>query len=199
MINLCLIRQRNKQSGFTLIEILIALAIFTIMSMMAYAGLAAVLDARASTLPRAEQLAQLQTTLYLLNEDINQAINRPVRDELGSNEAALGLGKGNEVLVLTRIVPDWTSDSVTHKLQRVSYRLEAGVLYRRVYDVLDRTQKTTYTSKKLLKTSVFTLKQYNKKSQNWEPFNGGANAGALDVSVNLESLGVIHRSFLLHS
>ena len=92
----------SKQQGFTLLEILIALAIFAIMSMMAYAGLAAILDARASTVPRSQQLAQLQTTLYLFNEDLNQVINRPIRDQFGSSEPAFSIGRGNEILFLTR-------------------------------------------------------------------------------------------------
>ena len=85
----------SGQQGFTLLEILIALAIFSIMSMMAYAGLTAVLDARASAVPRSEQLAQLQTTLYLLNEDLSQIIKRPIRDEFGTTEPAFSVGRGN--------------------------------------------------------------------------------------------------------
>ncbi len=193
-----LYKQRNKQVGFTLIEILIALAIFTIMSMMAYAGLAAVLDAKANTVPRSEQLAQLQTTLYLLNEDFTQVIDRSIRDELGSNDSAFDRGRGHEVLVFTRTVPDWTNDMTPNKVQRISYRIEEGVLYRRVYDLLDRTLQTTYTTRKLLNIKELTLKQYVKESKSWEPYNGGGEIPvALDISFSLESLGKIHRTFLL--
>lgn len=190
-------RERPKQLGFTLIEILIALAIFTIMSMMAYAGLAAVLDARSHSVPRSEQLAQLQTTLYLLNEDLTQVIDRPIRDELGSQESAIGQGRGGEILVLTRIAPDWINDSVPYKLQRVSYQLEEGVLFRNVVDVLDRTQKTSGTRRKLLKTSTIIVKQYDQLTKSWEPFMGGKVPAALDISFNLGRLGLINRSFIL--
>ena len=197
MLRKGLYKQRTKQQGFTLIEILIALAIFTIMSMMAYAGLAAVLNARSHTVPRSEQLAQLQKTLYLLNEDLTQVIDRSIRDELGSQEPALGPGRGGEVLALTRTVPNWMNETTPYKLQRVSYLIEEGVLYRRVYDVVDRTQKTSYVRRKLLKTPTVILKQYDSLTQRWTPFNGGKMPAALDISFNLEGLGLINRSFIV--
>ncbi|MEI8209686.1 MAG: type II secretion system minor pseudopilin GspJ, partial [Methylococcales bacterium] len=189
----------SGQQGFTLLEILIALAIFSIMSMMAYAGLAAVLDARASTVPRSEQLAQLQTTLYLLNEDLSQIINRPIRDEFGTTEPAFSVGRGNEILVLTRTVPSWSNNSGVNSLLRVSYSLEKDALYRRVWSIPDRTQQTEYRSRKLITTHGVALSKFNVETQTWEPLIGGIDIPkALDISIKLDGLGTIHRSFLIH-
>ena len=189
----------SGQQGFTLLEILIALAIFSIMSMMAYTGLAAVLDARASTVPRAEQLAQLQATLYLLNEDLSQIINRPIRDEFGTTEPAFSVGRGNEILVFTRTVPSWSNNADSNSLLRVSYRLENDALYRRVWSIPDRTQQTEYRSRKLITTHGVTVTKFNVETQAWEPLIGGIDIPkALDISIKLEGLGTIHRSFLIH-
>jgi general secretion pathway protein J len=189
----------SGQQGFTLLEILIALAIFSIMSMMAYTGLAAVLDARASTVPRAEQLAQLQATLYLLNEDLSQIINRPIRDEFGTTEPAFSVGRGNEILVFTRTVPSWSNNADSNSLLRVSYRLENDALYRRVWSIPDRTQQTEYRSRKLITTHGVTVTNFNVETQAWEPLIGGIDIPkALDISIKLEGLGTIHRSFLIH-
>ncbi len=189
----------SGQRGFTLLEILIALAIFSIMSMMAYAGLAAVLDARASTVPRSEQLAQLQTTLYLLNEDLSQIINRPIRDEFGTTEPAFSVGRGNEILVFTRTVPSWSNNADSNSLLRVSYSLEKDELYRRVWSIPDRTQQTEYRSRKLITTHGVALSKFNVETQAWEPLIGGIDIPkALDISIKLEGLGTIHRSFLIH-
>ena len=187
----------SKQQGFTLLEILIALAIFAVMSMMAYAGLAAVLDARASTVPRAQQLAQLQTTLYLLNEDLSQVINRPIRDQLGSSEPAFSIGRGNEILVFTRTVPSWLANSNENNLLRVSYSLEKEALYRRVWTIPDRTQQTEYRRRKLLVTQGVTIKGFSAKTKTW----GGIVdeiPQALDISFKLDGLGSVHRTFLIH-
>ena len=193
-------QQSHYNQGFTLLEILIALAIFAIMSMMAYAGLAAVLDARAATEPRSEQMAQLQTTLYLLNEDLSQAINRPIRDELGSAEPAFSGGRGNEILVFTRRVPTWSSYSAANSLQRVSYRFENGALYRQVWTLPDRTPQTQYRRRKLINAEQVTVRFYNEESQTWLPFNGssGGMPKALEIGFNLAGLGSIQRSFLLY-
>ena len=187
----------SKQQGFTLLEILIALAIFAVMSMMAYAGLAAVLDARASTIPRAQQLAQLQTTLYLLNEDLSQVINRPIRDQLGSSEPAFSIGRGNEILVFTRTVPSWSTNSSENNLLRVSYSLEKEALYRRVWTIPDRTQQTEYRRRKLLVMQGVTIKGFSAKTKTWGEIVGEIPL-ALDISFKLDGLGSVHRTFLIH-
>jgi general secretion pathway protein J len=187
----------SKQQGFTLLEILIALAIFAVMSMMAYAGLAAVLDARASTVPRAQQLAQLQTTLYLLNEDLSQVIKRPIRDQLGSSEPAFSIGRGNEILVFTRTVPSWLANSSETNLLRVSYSLEKEALYRRVWTIPDRTQQTEYRRRKLLVTQGVTIKGFSAKTKTWGEIVGEIPQ-ALDISFKLDGLGSVHRTFLIH-
>ncbi len=187
----------SKQQGFTLLEILIALAIFAVMSMMAYAGLAAVLDARASTVPRAQQLAQLQTTLYLLNEDLSQVINRPIRDQMGSSEPAFSIGRGNEIFVFTRTVPSWSTNSSENNLLRVSYSLEKEALYRRVWTIPDRTQQTEYRRRKLLVTQGVTIKGFNPKTKSWGDIVGEIPL-ALDISFKLDGLGSVHRTFLIH-
>ena len=187
----------SQQQGFTLLEILIALAIFAVMSMMAYAGLAAVLDARASTVPRAQQLAQLQTTLYLLNEDLSQVINRPIRDQLGSSEPAFSIGRGNEILIFTRTVPSWSTNSSENNLLRVSYSLEKEALYRRVWTIPDRTQQTEYRRRKLLVTQGVTIKGFSAKTKTWGEVVGEIPQ-ALDISFKLDGLGSVHRTFLIH-
>jgi general secretion pathway protein J len=183
-----------------LLEILIALAIFAIMSMMAYAGLGAILDARAATEPRAEQMAQLQSTLYLLNEDLSQFINRPIRDEFGSTEPAFTAGRGSELVTFTRSVPNWTANAAANSLQRVSYRFEKGALFRQVWTVPDRTQLTQYRRRKLLNAEQVSIRYYSAESQNWLPFNGsgGGIPSAIEISFNLTGLGGIQRLFLLH-
>jgi general secretion pathway protein J len=187
----------SRQQGFTLLEIVIALAIFSVMSMMAYAGLAAMLDARASTVPRAQQLAQLQTTLYLLNEDLSQVIKRPIRDQLGSSEPAFSIGRGNEILVFTRTVPSWLANSSETNLLRVSYSLEKEALYRRVWTIPDRTQQTEYRRRKLLVTQGVTIKGFSAKTKTWGEVVGEIPQ-ALDISFKLDGLGSVHRTFLIH-
>ena len=188
----------RSQGGFTLLEILVALAIFAILSMMAYSGLAAILEARESTRPRSALLAQLQATWYFLNEDLSLAVDRPIRDELGSMEPAFGIGRGNEILVLTRTTPTWTGD-IQNTLQRISYRVEKGALYRQVWGLLDRTPETQYRRKKLIMTELVEINFYDEKTQSWLPYSNtnGRIPKALAINIKLADLGMVRRLFLI--
>src|SRR5690606_22350959 len=74
---------RKRQGGFTLMEMLIAMAVFAVMSMVAYQGLRAVLDADHITREQAQRLADLQVTLSVLERDLAQVVDVRVRDEFG--------------------------------------------------------------------------------------------------------------------
>lgn len=183
--------------GFTLLEILIAMAVFAIMATMAYAGLSAVLDAREGTAKRSESIAQLQQTLYLLSEDLTQAVRRPVRDELGSDQPAFSGGSGEELLTFTRSVPDWSQTSTRSQLQRVSYRFENGVLYRQVWTILDRTQQSQSRRKKLLDTENIEVRFLGEDWKGSWSAGGGALPKAVEVNFSLAGLGNIQRIFLV--
>lgn len=187
----------SASRGFTLLEILIAMAVFAIMAAMAYAGLRAVLDARAGTEQRSDSIAALQQTLYLLNEDLAQALPRSIRDELGSEQPAFSGGNGEELLTLTRSVPEWSELSIRSDLQRVSYRLENGSLYRQVWIVLDRTQQTQFRRKKLLNVSAFELRFYGSDWMTHWPAEGSGLPKAVEANFNLAGLGDMRRLFLV--
>ena len=59
-------------TGFTLIELVVALAIFALLSVMAYSGLRLVLDARERTAQQAERLATLQLAFTVIGRDLEQ-------------------------------------------------------------------------------------------------------------------------------
>ncbi|NJN45980.1 MAG: type II secretion system minor pseudopilin GspJ [Candidatus Competibacteraceae bacterium] len=79
----------RRQAGFTLLELLVALAVFAILSVMAYGGLRSVLFAEAAIEAEAQRLAQVQMAFHLLEQDITQIVSRSIRDEFGQQQAAL--------------------------------------------------------------------------------------------------------------
>lgn len=95
---------RVPQRGFTLLEILIALVVFTLMSVMAYQGLRAVLQSDAITRDQGQRLADLQVSLSVLERDLAQVVSRPVRDEFGDTLPPLRLqpGADGKLLELVR-------------------------------------------------------------------------------------------------
>ena len=127
------------QAGFTLLELLVALSIFALLAAMAYGGLNTVLKARSATDAQALRLSQLQYTFFWLGRDIEQTVNRTVRDEFGDPQPALrGVELGDYRLALTR--GGWRNPAHRPRstLQRVAYGLHDDQLLRVYWNVLDR-------------------------------------------------------------
>lgn len=90
--------------GFTLLEVLVAMAVFAVMSVVAYGGLRSVLTADQVTQEHAQRLADLQVTLSVLERDLAQVVDIAVRDEFGDRMPPLRLRSGgdNRLLELVR-------------------------------------------------------------------------------------------------
>ena len=125
--------------GFTLLELLVALAVFSIMAVAAYSGLRNVLYTRAAVEEQNRRLAAVQLAVYRLEQDIEQATPRGVRDEYGEPQGALlGGALTDDRLILTRAGWDNPLGQPRASLQRVAYRLRDGRLWRLHWPVLDR-------------------------------------------------------------
>lgn len=125
--------------GFTLIEVLIAMAVFAILAMMAYGGLAQVINNKEKTSEALHRLKDLQITLTKINRDLTQLSPRNGRDEQGSALTSLSAGQGNELLIqLTR--NGWRNPAKIGRsnLQRVAYRLDEDKLVRITWPYVDR-------------------------------------------------------------
>jgi general secretion pathway protein J len=126
----------RREQGFTLLEILVAIAIFALMYVMAQQFFSRLISARDSLDDKAVILEQEQRALLFLVQDFDQIIARPVRDSLGSVEPAL---VGNETGVeFTHL--GWANPfSLQHRsdMQRVRYVFYDNQLIRRYWPVLD--------------------------------------------------------------
>lgn len=133
--------------GFTLLEMLVALAIFGLLAVMSYGGLASVLEQQFRTQAEAERLAELQKAYLVMQRDIEQVVKRPVRDEFGDEQAPL---VGDLTLELTR--GGWSNPLGRPRstLQRVAYAWEDRQLRRYVWQVLDRAQDSQPVEQLLL-------------------------------------------------
>ncbi|MBV8802981.1 MAG: prepilin-type N-terminal cleavage/methylation domain-containing protein, partial [Gammaproteobacteria bacterium] len=62
-------------SGFTLLEILIALFVFTLISIILTTVLHTALNSQSATEKKSQQLSALETTMVLLSNDLEQTVN----------------------------------------------------------------------------------------------------------------------------
>ncbi|MGM0593467.1 MAG: type II secretion system minor pseudopilin GspJ [Pseudomonadota bacterium] len=131
----------SRQHGFSLLELLVAVAVFAAVSAIAYSGLHSVLETRQQTNLHAERLQSLQRTMLTLQRDLSQAVDRPVRDQFGDEEPSLFQDStGEYLLVLTRAGRANPLGLRRSGLRRVAYRLDEGRLERHLWRGLDHSQ-----------------------------------------------------------
>jgi general secretion pathway protein J len=129
--------------GFTLIEVLIALAITAVVATLAYSSLSTVITAMESSRANAQRTYQINRAMSVLSRDIRQFVQRPVRDEFGEVEPALAGGPAARfMLSFTRAGWHNTNNQLRSHLQRVNYVWEEDGLWRESYPVLDRAGDT---------------------------------------------------------
>jgi general secretion pathway protein J len=158
-------RPHSGQGGFTLLELLVALAIFSLIAVMAYGGLETVLNQQAQTEANAERLAGLQKTYLVVQRDIEQAVPRAIRDEFGDEQAPL---VGTTLFQFTR--GGWNNplDQPRSTLQRVGYSLEERQLIRYAWIVLDRAQDSKPVRQPLADDIQSMEVRYLDDAGNWQ-------------------------------
>lgn len=152
--------------GFTLLELVVVIAIFAVFSLMAYGGLDSVLQTRRQVELAQERLAQLQKAYLRLRNDLQQVSLRPARDGFGDVQPALRATDGG-YLELTR--GGWRNPLYLPRpgLERVAYRYEDGELIRMSWRVLDLAQDSKPVEIALLDGVEEVRWRYLDASREW--------------------------------
>ena len=128
---------RHRCPGFTLLEVLVAMSIFALVSVVAYSGLRTAVDAKRSSDTADARLAELQRAYAVASRDFRQLAPRGVRSAFGDTEPPL-LTEVGEVR-LTRAGRGNPLEFNRSEFVRVGYRLSAdGELVRLVWPALDQ-------------------------------------------------------------
>lgn len=200
-------QQTLRHSGFTLLELLIAIAIFAIVAMLAMGGYNQLLMQRERASQSMERARTVQRTVIRLTQDFEQLEPRPVRNATATlNDPALfAPSSSGYIAEFTRA--GWTNPAGVSRatLQRVGYRLVDGKLYRDYWTVLDRNLNAVPVQAVLVdKVKSFSLRYMDLNRQwqtNW-PANstGGIGTGrdralplAVEITLTLEDWGEIKR------
>ena len=204
-------QRTRRTAGFTLLEILVAIAVFAIFSMMAYGGLLRLLDNRERI--DTERAFWRDTTFAFLRieQDFSLARNRSIRNISGGNQIPFeGQGTMFRVVNNPRNV-EFTRGGIlvpngfTADLQRVAYSFEDGKLVRETWPVLDRAPTTEPVKSALLENvEEFSITFYDKGEwiPQWPPLGQpAANAPklprAVQMTLTLQGRGTFKRTFLV--
>jgi len=131
----------RRACGFSLVELLVAVAVFATMAALAYGGLDSVVRTRAELGRQQEQFEAIMRSIALLERDLRQAAPRPVRGNYG--EPLPAFAGAPDRLEITRLGFANPQAEVRSNLERVFYALDRDTLLRGAYAVLDRAPTTS--------------------------------------------------------
>lgn len=134
--------RRHRESGFTLVEMLIALFIFALISAGTMTALTGALSARAQVKIRLSDIADIEIMRALIKSDMRHMILRENRDSFGVKEPLI-LSGGYDDNLITFTRSGRANPGGLQKrgdLQRVTYIFEQGALIRRALTVENPSQ-----------------------------------------------------------
>lgn len=205
----------RRAKGFTLVELVVVLGIFSVMSVLAYGGLRSVLTARERVTESLERTADLQKTYLRMRGDFQQLRDRPIRDEFAQVRPAVeGLDSlpGTPVIEFTRAGWRNPTDQARSTLQRVGYLVDDKQrLIRLGWPTLDRVERPE-PGKTVLLDKVKALRfRYLDRGGAWHerwpdaavsaaaspgtPAPPGSGLRAVEATLELEDLGEIRWLF----
>lgn len=131
-----------KRAGFTLMEMLVALALFAMIGLISSQMLYQTADLSLTMVGRSEYITDIHRAMSVVDRDMRQIVNRGIRDELGEFFDPLTLDDGR-LLQFSRM--GWLNpfDEPRGAVQRVEYSIEDETLTRRYWQVMDRDQAST--------------------------------------------------------
>ncbi len=196
---------RRRSNGFTLIEVLVAVAIFGVLTTLSVMTISETLSSVELLSDRMDRLQAVQRTMRFLGGDLMQAVPRPVRDELGEGLVpAMRTGFGS-IFALELTHGGWSNPAGLPRgtLQRSAYRLQDGELIRYHWTVLDRTFANEPIETVLLDDVESLLFRYLQANGEWieqwpplavqGPASYRLRPRAVEVVLTLQDEGEIRR------
>jgi general secretion pathway protein J len=183
---------RDRSRGFTLLELLVAITVLSIVSLIAWRGLDTLVATRDRLEPEAADVRALLATFGQMERDLAQVPN-PKFLGLTQSPVSLSVADGATVLQLARIAPS-TSDRPT-EVQTVYYRVVEGMLTRQATAALPAFQaiptERLESARLLGKVRTLYVRTWSPNGSWVDPnvpqdTGGGAPAAATAVAPGLE-------------
>jgi general secretion pathway protein J len=195
----------GRARGFTLVEVLVAMTIFTILGVLAYGGYNEASKHSEQAREQMARLKEVQTTIRVMTQDFEQLSPRPVRDVLGQSlqPALTADARSDGIVTLTRA--GWSNPAGMPRstLQRVQYVLDDGKLLRHHWTVLDSTLSNQPVQRELIggveQVKLRFLDRGGTWSEQWPPLAAQPQGSdrsrplGVEIVIELEDYGTITR------
>jgi general secretion pathway protein J len=188
--------------GFTLLEVLIAVAIVAVIALLGYRALAALSDAETRLAGEATRWRTLDLFFARLEGDMRQAVPRPARSGAAREAPWVGFitepggDGGDSALAFSRAGPEFNIEPGSAG-QRLGYRLRDGAVEVLYWPSYDRPQDAQATSYALLADVARFRLTYLTRDNAWVdswPIAGDTDLPrAVRVQVTLSSGEMIER------
>jgi len=132
--------ESRNSNGFTLVEMMVALFIFAMLSVAGVVMLRSAVDSDEATADKLGEMAEMQRFVSLMEADLSQTLPRTYRDVRGDRMPALASETGGAEKALLKFTRGGQSNINGHarsNLERVEYRLQDGKLERWRYRMTD--------------------------------------------------------------
>jgi general secretion pathway protein J len=202
---------RRRVVGFTLLEVLVAIAVFAVMSSLAYAGLTRMLEGRDRLEAERDRWRSAALAFVQMEDDLAQVRPRGVRNVIG---AALPAFRGQPVdprplgepsIEFTRGGLFVGPNATMPDLQRVAYRLKEGRLLRLTWPALDRPPVAEPLETELLANVENLTARFHAPGtgggwhDQWPPINSTVPLpDAVELEFDLGGVGRLKRLLLVN-
>ena len=191
---------KRSQHAFTLIEILVALFIFALVALISGQLLSRTLSAQDQLQDRGERLALVHRAMQIVQRDLLQLTNRPIRNSDDLERLGPLLINTDGFLEMTRM--GWRNP-LRHsrsEMQRISYRLEDEKLIRGYWHILDRGYDAEPAFQTMLedvkRVEFYVLDIQGEEHKFWPPMRQNeqvADPIAIILRIEIAPFGVIER------
>lgn len=184
---------RRKNTGFTLIELLVAMAIFSLMTAVAYAGIASVMLNDQTSLEHETALKRLQRTLVFVEKDLRQLALRPRNDGFSESQQALIADGGDVLIEFSRAGNSNPTDLSRSSLQRVRYIVEEEKLQRLSWNLVDHSDAEPLTMTLMEGVTEAKVAFFSDEGENSETWTESDLPLGIEIRLTTDRWGEIRR------